>query len=102
MGAVNGMRPNGQVDRTSIQSREVWTGTTYSLAAAMLQEGLREEAFETAKGIFDVTYHDKGYWFQTPEAWDEEGNYRSLAYMRPLAVWAMQWALERLKDQTDR
>ncbi|HEY43459.1 MAG TPA: hypothetical protein G4O11_05690 [Anaerolineae bacterium] len=102
MGAVNGMRPNGQVDRTSIQSREVWTGTTYSLAAAMLQQGLREEAFETAKGIFDVTYQERGYWFQTPEAWDEEGNYRSLAYMRPLAVWAMQWALERLKDQTDR
>jgi non-lysosomal glucosylceramidase len=100
MGAVNGMRPNGQVDQTSMQSREVWAGTTYALAAAMLQEGLHEEAFETAKGIYNVTYHDRGYWFQTPEAWDAEGNYRSLAYMRPLAVWAMQWALERLKDQT--
>ena len=99
MGAVNGMRPNGQVDRTSIQSREVWTGTTYALAAAMIQEGMREEAFETAKGIYDVTYHERGYWFQTPEAWDKDGNYRSLAYMRPLSIWAMQWALERLKDK---
>jgi non-lysosomal glucosylceramidase len=101
MGAVNGMRPNGQVDRTSIQSREVWTGTTYALAAAMFQEGMREEAFETAKGIYDMTYHEKGYWFQTPEAWDENGNYRSLAYMRPLSIWAMQWALERLGEPPD-
>lgn len=33
------------------------------------------------------------YAFQTPEGWDFEGRYRSLGYMRPLAIWAMQWAL---------
>jgi non-lysosomal glucosylceramidase len=33
------------------------------------------------------------YWFQTPEAWTIDGHYRSLIYMRPLAIWAMQWAL---------
>lgn len=33
------------------------------------------------------------YWFQTPEAWTIDGYFRSLAYMRPLAIWAMQWAL---------
>lgn len=33
------------------------------------------------------------YWFQTPEAWTVDGHYRSLMYMRPLAIWAMQWAL---------
>ena len=100
MGAVNGMLPDGRVDRTSIQSQEVWTGTTYAVAAAMLQEGLKEEAFATAKGIYEMTYHKLGYWFQTPEAWDEDGNYRSLAYMRPLAIWAIQWAWERLKSNT--
>ena len=86
--------------KTSIQSQEVWTGTTYAVAAAMLQEGLKEEAFATAKGIYEMTYHKLGYWFQTPEAWDENGNYRSLAYMRPLAIWAIQWAWERLKSKT--
>jgi non-lysosomal glucosylceramidase len=95
IGAVNGMMPDGRIDRTSIQSQEVWTGTTYALAAAMLQEGLVEEAFSTAWGIFNVTYQQRGYWFQTPEAWDEKGNYRSLGYMRPLSIWAMQWAWER-------
>lgn len=33
------------------------------------------------------------YSFQTPEAWTPNGQYRSLQYMRPLAIWAMQWAL---------
>ena len=33
------------------------------------------------------------YWFQTPEAWTAHGHFRSLAYMRPLAIWAMHWAL---------
>lgn len=31
-------RPTAQVDNTCMQSREVWTGTTYALAAAMIQE----------------------------------------------------------------
>ncbi len=61
----------------------------------MLLEDMRKEAFETALGAYKVTYVDKGYWFQTPEAWNEKGDYRSNTYMRPLCIWAMQWALER-------
>jgi non-lysosomal glucosylceramidase len=95
LGAINGMRPNGKIDTTSMQSQEVWTGVTYALAAAMLHEGLVEQAFQTARGVVETTYQRKGYWFQTPEAWDRKGNYRSIAYMRPLAIWAMQWAWER-------
>jgi non-lysosomal glucosylceramidase len=97
LGAINGMRPDGKIDHTSIQSQEVWTGTTYALAAAMLQAGLREEAFKTAEGIVKTTYYRTGYWFQTPEAWNEKTDFRALAYMRPLAIWAMQWEL--LKKQ---
>jgi non-lysosomal glucosylceramidase len=95
LGAVNGMRIDGQPDTTSMQSQEAWTGTTYALAAAMLHEGLVEQALRTAWGVVETTYQRKGYWFQTPEAWDCKGNYRSIAYMRPLAIWAMQWAWER-------
>jgi non-lysosomal glucosylceramidase len=98
LGAVNGMRPNGAVDRLSMQSQEVWPGVTYALAATMLQEGLIEEAFKTAEGAVKATYERMGYWFQTPEAWDRHGNYRSIAYMRPLAIWAMQWAWERRRS----
>jgi non-lysosomal glucosylceramidase len=97
MGAVNGMRPNGMVDTSDQQSQEVWTGTTYALAACMLQEGMRDEAFKTAEGVYRTGWEELGYWFQTPEAWKGDGNYRALAYMRPLAVWAMEWARTRAR-----
>uniref|UniRef100_A0A803V3Z2 Glycosyl-hydrolase family 116 catalytic region domain-containing protein n=1 Tax=Ficedula albicollis TaxID=59894 RepID=A0A803V3Z2_FICAL len=38
MGAVNGMRPDGVPDTSSVQSNEVWIGVVYSLAATMIQE----------------------------------------------------------------
>ncbi|XP_057864285.2 uncharacterized protein LOC131072213 isoform X2 [Cryptomeria japonica] len=95
MGAVNGMQPDGKVDMSAIQSREIWTGVTYAVAAAMIHEGMVEEAFKTAAGVFEAGWSENGpgYAFQTPEAWNTKGEYRSLAYMRPLAIWAMQWAL---------
>ena len=102
LGAVNGMRPDGQVDRLSMQSQEVWPGVTYAVAAAMLHEGMVQEAFQTAEGAVRTTYERMGYWFQTPEAWDQNGNYRSIAYMRPLAIWAMQWAWERRQSAVTR
>ena len=92
MGAVNGMRPDGSVDRTSNQSQEVWPGVTYGLAALLLHRGMDAEAWETAEGAVRTTY-ERGFWFRTPEAWDEGGNFRASIYMRPLAIWAMEAAL---------
>ncbi|KAI7734447.1 hypothetical protein M8C21_032937 [Ambrosia artemisiifolia] len=99
MGAVNGMHPNGKVDETCMQSREVWTGVTYGVAATMLHAGMEDEAFTTAEGIFTAGWSEEGfgYAFQTPEGWTTSGCYRSLVYMRPLAIWAMQQALEAPK-----
>jgi non-lysosomal glucosylceramidase len=97
MGAVNGMRPNGKVDTSSTQSAEVWTGTTYALAALMIYEGLLGEALQTAEGIYQVTYKHRGYWFRTPEAWTRSGDFRACSYMRPLAIWALEQALSSAK-----
>ena len=94
MGAVNGMRPDGTVDASSEQSAEVWVGTTYALAAFMLGRGLTAEGWETARGTAAVTY-ERGLWFRTPEAYDAEGNFRASLYVRPLAIWAIEEALER-------
>jgi non-lysosomal glucosylceramidase len=100
------MRLDGRPDRSSLETQEAWTGITYAVAAAMLQEGLVEEAFITARGISNLVYQDLGLWFQTPEAIMENGTIRAGAYMRPLAIWAMQWAWERRKksatDQMDQ
>ncbi|KAF3516716.1 hypothetical protein DY000_02060410 [Brassica cretica] len=93
-GAVNGMLPDGRVDTSTMVSREVWAGTTYSVAACMIQEGLADKGFGTARGIYEAAWSDRGLGvsFQTPEAWTTNDEYRSLCYMRPLAIWGMQWA----------
>ena len=90
MGAVNGIAPDGSLVKSNEQVEEVWTGTTFGLAALMLGEGLKDEAFRTAWGVYHTTYETKGYWFRTPEAWDISGNYRASMYMRPAAIWAME------------
>jgi non-lysosomal glucosylceramidase len=99
LGAVNGMRPDGHVDVSSEQSQEVWVGTTYALAAFMLGRGLDAEAWETASGAARVTY-ERGLWFRTPEAYDHNGDFRASLYLRPLAIWAIEEALERRRGSS--
>jgi non-lysosomal glucosylceramidase len=97
MGAVNGMRPDGTVDGSSEQSAEVWVGTTYALAAFMIGRGLVDEGWETARGAAEVTY-ERGLWFRTPEAFDEHGDFRASIYLRPLAIWSIEEALRRRRN----
>jgi len=92
MGAANGMNANGSIMRGNEQGGEVWVGTTFGLAALMLSEGMKDEAYHTAWGLYHVIYKSKGYWFRTPEAWDETGNFRASMYMRPAAAWALEMA----------
>jgi non-lysosomal glucosylceramidase len=43
-----------------------------------------------------VTY-ERGLWFRTPEAYDEDGNFRASLYLRPLAIWTIEEALRRAR-----
>ncbi|XP_058928137.2 non-lysosomal glucosylceramidase isoform X2 [Kogia breviceps] len=99
MGAVNGMQPHGVPDRSSVQSDEVWVGVVYGLAATMIQEGLTWEGFQTAEGCYRTVWERLGLAFQTPEAYCQQQVFRSLAYMRPLSIWAMQLALQQQQQQ---
>lgn len=103
-GAINGMLPNGRVDMTTIQSREIWSGVTYAVAATMIQEGMTDTAFRTAAGVYEAAWSENGlgYSFQVPEGWNNSDEYRSLAYMRPLAIWAMQWGLSRPQQKLEK
>lgn len=66
-----------------------------------LLQGMWEEGMRTAEGCYRTVWERLGMAFQTPEAYCEKGIYRSLAYMRPLSVWAMQLALNMSqKDPT--
>ncbi len=90
MGAANGMTADGSIIRDNEQAPEVWVGTTFGFAALLLSEGMKDEAYHTAWGLYHVIYESKGYWFRTPEAWDVDGNFRASMYMRPAGVWAME------------
>ena len=59
-GAVNGMLPDGRVDMSSMQSREIWSGVTYAVAATMIHEDLVDVAFHTASGIFEAVWSEEG------------------------------------------
>jgi non-lysosomal glucosylceramidase len=92
MGAVSGMAADGSIINKAgnEQVGEVWTGATFSVAALMLSDGMKEEAYRTAWGVYHVVYETKGYWFRTPEAYDITGNFRASMYMRPAGIWAME------------
>ncbi|XP_065168784.1 LOW QUALITY PROTEIN: non-lysosomal glucosylceramidase [Atheta coriaria] len=94
MGAVNGFTASGSKDVITLQSEEVWIGVTYALAATMLQEGLEEEAWQTAGGLYKTMSQRLGLSYETPEALYEKHYYRSIGYMRPLSIWSMQRALQ--------
>ncbi|CAF1008695.1 unnamed protein product, partial [Brachionus calyciflorus] len=102
-GSVNGMRPEGKVDITSMQSEEMWVGTTCGLASLMIFEGMNDKAWKTLEGMYDQIYNKLGLAFQTPEALMKPNVYRSLAYMRALCIWSVQYALEEKakRDETN-
>jgi non-lysosomal glucosylceramidase len=104
-GAVNGTRPSGVVDITSMQSEEMWIGVTDSLASLMIFEGMHDKAWKTLEGMYDLLYNKLGLAFQTPEALMKQGCfeiYRSLGYMRPLCIWAVQFALEQQQQESSK
>ena len=97
MGALNGMGADGKVLDENEQTLEVWTGTTFGVASDMIAEGMRDQGFKTAKGVYNVVWKDRGYFFRTPEAYDASGLFRASMYMRPGAIWSMEIALEQKK-----
>ena len=97
-GCVNGMRPTQEVDKTSLQSREMWTGTSYVVAALTILLGRREEGIDLMKSVFDKCWSsNSAFWFQTPEAVTETGEYRALGYCRPLSIWSCLSAMMNKK-----
>lgn len=94
IGAINGINPDGsllpesRIWKLNTQSNEIWSGVTLALASLLYIKGFKEEAMEVARGVFNVVYDKKGYWFRTPEAWDIKGDFRASLYQRSGAVWA--------------
>uniref|UniRef100_A0A915HRB8 Glycosyl-hydrolase family 116 catalytic region domain-containing protein n=1 Tax=Romanomermis culicivorax TaxID=13658 RepID=A0A915HRB8_ROMCU len=97
LGAANGFMPDGSKDTTSMQAEEMWTGVSYALASLMIAKGLDEQGFSLASEAHGSIFGDLGMQFQSPEAIYERKYFRAVGYMRAMAIWAVQWMLERSK-----
>lgn len=64
-------------------------------------QGMIEEGFQTAGGLYKSISQRFGMNFETPEAFFVGRYFRSLGYMRPLSIWSMQMAWEKKKQQRD-
>ena len=73
---MNGWMKDGGIDRSTVQSEEMWTGVSYGLAGLMVAEGLAEEGLRTAEGVYRTVYETIGLGFETPEALYEKKKYR--------------------------
>lgn len=60
------------------------------------------EGFATARGVYKTCYEELGLGYQTPEAYVRSGDYRSLGYMRPLAVWAIYLAWKQFRASGEK
>ena len=54
---------------------------------------MNETAWKTIEGLYDYCYNKMGLAFQMPEAICKSNSFRSLGYMRPLCIWAIQYAI---------
>lgn len=95
IGPVNVIFPDGAYDNRTNQTREVWVGTAWSVAAGMVQQGLIREAEEIGYSLYNTIWNTHELWFRTPEAWCAGvKDVRAYYYMRATAVWALKHAYD--------
>ncbi len=94
-GIVNVMKPDGKTDTSSGQTQECWVGTSWCVAAGMIQQGMTKQAGEIGQSLYNTIWDGSQLWFRTPEAWYRGADYfRAQYYMRATAVWALKHAYD--------
>ncbi len=99
LGAVNGRKANGSPIGNG-QADEVWSGTSYFIAAMMYHWGklmndeeLCQWGLQTGYGVYYQTWvnEETAYFFNTPEAWSSTNPavFRAQQYQRPRAIWEL-------------
>jgi non-lysosomal glucosylceramidase len=92
-GAANGVMLNGSPENpNATHPLEVWTGINFGLAAFLVQMGMEEKAFKLTDAVVRQIY-DNGLQFRTPEAITAVGTFRASHYLRPMAIWAIYYAM---------
>lgn len=88
-GAANGVQPDGTPQNPdATHPLEVWTGINFGLAAFLIQQGMKQEAFQLTEVVVRRVY-ENGLQFRTPEAITAAGTFRASHYLRAMAIWAV-------------
>lgn len=88
-GAANGVQPDGTPQNPdATHPLEVWTGINFGLAAFLIQQGMKQEAFKLTEVVVRRVY-ENGLQFRTPEAITAAGTFRASHYLRAMAIWAV-------------
>lgn len=88
-GVVSGKTKNNKMVEAE-QGRDVWVGANFALATLYLKHGLSKEAQAILNTMSEVIY-ERGFFFRTPEGWDTKGHFTATMYMRPNAIWALEF-----------
>ena len=89
LGAANGLRADGSpANPDATHPLEVWTGINFGLAAFLVQNGMKDEAFRITEAVVQQIYKN-GLQFRTPEAITASGTFRASHYLRAMAIWAI-------------
>jgi uncharacterized protein (DUF608 family) len=72
------------------QGRDVWVGANFALCSLFLKNGLRKEAEKILNIMAEIIYR-RGFFFRTPEGWDSQGHFTATMYMRPNAIWSLEF-----------
>ena len=92
-GAANGVMLNGTPENpNATHPLEVWTGINFGLAAFLVQMGMEEKGFKLTDAVVKQIY-ENGLQFRTPEAITAVGTFRASHYLRPMAIWAIYYAM---------
>ncbi len=92
-GAANGVMLNGTPENpNATHPLEVWTGINFGLAAFLVQMGMEEKGFKLTDAVVKQIY-ENGLQFRTPEAITAVGTFRASHYLRPMAIWAIYYAI---------
>jgi non-lysosomal glucosylceramidase len=87
-GLLNGRKRSGK-KLASQQGNEIWLGANFMTARLMYCYDLKKEAVKVLKTLSKIIYKH-GFFFRTPEGWNENKEFTATMYMRPNAIWYLE------------
>ncbi len=96
-GLVNAVLPDGEKDKSNIQSENIWFGITYAFSSLAIYEGFRSEGLGLAKRAWEnAAQNSMNPWNQPDMYSASDGSYIfGDHYMRNMVIWSVLFALAK-------